>query len=386
MILCANPSAQYQSHRAEIDEAVRKVLHSGRYIMGAELDALECEFADYIGTKYAIGVANGTDAIELALRALVIGPGDEVITVSHTAVATVAAIEATGATAVLVDVEVNFYTLDTTQLDEVLTPRTRAVIAVHLYGQAADMDSIAAFCSAKKLALIEDVSQAHGARWRGDRLGSFGNISCFSCYPTKNLGAMGDAGLITTSDSLLSARLRMLREYGWRERYISEFAGRNSRLDELQAAILRVKLRHLDEGNAKRRALAARYTDSLAGQSLQLPNVRPGAEHVFHLYVTRVRERARLIEHLKQLGIQAGIHYPLPVHLQPAYEGRIRTATTMQCTEALADEILSLPLYPELEPERIDEVVWALRSFKCSETACEFPKRSEIDENQYMPP
>lgn len=364
MIPCADPSAQFQSHRAEIEEAIRHVLQNGRYILGPELEALEREFAEYIGTGHAIGVANGTDALELALRALDIGPGDEVITVSHTAVATVAAIEAAGAIPVLVDVEADFHTLDATQLAEVLSPRTRAVIAVHLYGQPADLDAIVAFCRERKVALVEDVSQAHGARWRGQRLGSLGDIACFSCYPTKNLGAIGDAGLVATGDAGLAAKLRMLREYGWRERYVSEFAGRNSRLDELQAAILRVKLHHLDEDNAKRRAHASRYTEGLAGLGFHLPAVRQGAEHVYHLYVIRSGERDRLIEHLKKSGVQAGIHYPVPVHLQRAYRGRIRTAGSMQRTEGLMNEIVSLPLYPELHPEKIMQVVAALGSFE----------------------
>lgn len=363
MIPCANPSAQFHSHKAEIEQAIRQVLGSGRYVLGPELEALEHEFAEYIETNHAIGVANGTDALELALRALDIGLGDEVITVSHTAVATVAAIEAAGAIPVLVDVEPDYWTLSAEQLSGVLTARTRAVVAVHLYGQAADMDAIAEFCRDRKLALVEDVSQAHGARWKGKRLGSLGDIGCFSCYPTKNLGAIGDAGLVVTGDAKLAARVRMLREYGWRERYVSEVAGRNSRLDELQAAILRVKLRHLDEDNAKRRANAARYTERLAGLGFQLPSVRPGAEHVFHLYVIKLRERAQIMEHLKQHAIQAGIHYPVPVHLQPAYKGRILTAPTMRCTESLADEVLSLPLYPELGTEQIDEVLRALKSF-----------------------
>jgi dTDP-4-amino-4,6-dideoxygalactose transaminase len=364
MIPCANPSAQFQSHRLEIEEAIRQVLQNGRYILGPELEALEREFAVYIGTGHAIGVANGTDALELALRALDIGPGDEVITVSHTAVATVAAIEAAGAIPVLVDVEPDFHTLDATQLAEVLSPRTRAVIAVHLYGQPADLDAIVAFCRERKVALVEDVSQAHGARWRGRRLGSLGDIACFSCYPTKNLGALGDAGLVTTGDVSLAAKVRMLREYGWRERYVSDFAGRNSRLDELQAAILRVKLRHLDEDNAKRRAHATRYAEGLAGLGFHLPAVRQGAEHVYHLYVIRNGERDRLVAHLKRNGIYAGIHYPVPVHLQPAYRGRIRTAGSMQRTEGLMNEIVSLPIYPELDPENILQVVAALGSFQ----------------------
>lgn len=246
MRLCANPAAQFHSYQDEIEAAVLKVLRSNRYILGEEVEALEGGFADYIGAHSAIGVANGTDALEIAIRALDIGPGDEVITVSHTAVATVAAIEAAGAIPVLVDVDPIFYTLNPAQLQEVLTPKTRAVIAIHLYGQAADLDTIGKFCSENDLSLIEDASQAHGAKWKGKRLGSIGRIGCFSCYPTKNLGAIGDAGLVTTNDEKLAHKVRMLREYGWRERYVSDLVGRNSRLDELQAAILRIKLRHLD--------------------------------------------------------------------------------------------------------------------------------------------
>jgi len=354
MILCANPSAQFQSYQAEIEAAVLKVLRGSRYILGTEVEALEEEFARYIGTKAAIGVANGTDALELALRALDIGPGDEVITVSHTAVATVAAIEASGATPVLVDVDPDFFTLQATQLQEVVTFRTRAVVAVHLYGQAADLDAISDFCSQNNLELIEDVSQAHGATWKGRRLGSIGRIACFSCYPTKNLGAIGDAGLITTNDPLLASKVRMAREYGWRERYVSESVGRNSRLDELQAAILRVKLRHLDSDNDKRRKIANRYDALLVCTPLLLPVYRQEASHVFHLYVVRVPRRQQLLEHLKVQGVHAGVHYPSPVHLQPGYKGRIRSATTMGVTERLASEVLSLPIYPELRSEQVE--------------------------------
>lgn len=363
MIICANPSAQFQSYQSEIEAAVLRVLRGNRYILGSEVEALEQEFADYIGTSNAIGVANGTDALELALRALEIGSGDEVITVSHTAVATVAAIEAAGATPVLVDVEPHFYTLDPNQLAEVLTPRTRAVIAVHLYGQPANLDVISEFCQKNNLELIEDVSQAHGAKWRGKRLGSIGRIACFSCYPTKNLGAIGDAGLVVTSDEKLAHKVRMLKEYGWQERYISDLAGRNSRLDELQAAILRIKLRHLDADNGKRQQLASHYTKLLDGQPLHLPAIREHAEHVFHLYVVRTDNRQNLMSHLKAHNIHAGIHYPMPVHLQPAYKGRVRTARSMEVTERLSKEVLSLPMYPELETQQLNEVVQAFKHF-----------------------
>jgi len=363
MILCANPSAQFHSYKDEIEAAVLRVLRSNRYILGEEVEALESEFAEYIGVQASVGVANGTDALEIAVRALDIGPGDEVITVSHTAVATVAAIEAAGAIPVLVDVDPFFYTLDPAKLQAALSPKTRAVIAVHLYGQAADLDAVAQFCDANKLALIEDVSQAHGATWKGKRLGGIGHIACFSCYPTKNLGAAGDAGLITTNDTRLAGKVRMLREYGWQQRYISDFVGRNSRLDELQAAILRIKLRHLDADNGRRQQLAARYSRDLTGQALQLPQTRANAEHVFHLYVIRTGHRQSLIEHLKRHDIQPGIHYPIPVHLQPAYYNRIRTAAGMSVTEKLAWEVLSLPLYPECPATDIARVIDAVTSY-----------------------
>ena len=362
MILCANPSAQFKSYQGEIEKAVLTVIRGNRYVLGEEVLLLEQEFADYIGTTAAIGVANGTDAIELALRALEIGLGDEVITVSHTAVATVAAIEAAGATPVLVDVEPQFYTLNPLQLGEVFTPKTKAIIAVHLYGQAVDLDAITAFCHKHEIFLIEDASQAHGAKYKRQHLGSIGDIGCFSCYPTKNLGAIGDAGLITTNNTELATKIRMLREYGWNER-ISEYPGRNSRLDELQAAVLRIKLKYLDADNEKRRQLAEYYTDQLSDLSIQLPEVRSEAESVFHLYVLQVGDRQGLLEYLKGKDIQAGVHYPVPVHLQPAYQDRILTANDMSITENLTENIISLPMYPELSMNDAKKIVDVLKKF-----------------------
>jgi dTDP-4-amino-4,6-dideoxygalactose transaminase len=278
-------------------------------------------------------------------------------------VATVAAIEAAGAVPVLVDVDAESLTLDPGQLQEVLSSKTKAVIAVHLYGQSADLDAIGLFCSTNGLWLIEDGSQAHGATWHGRRVGSVGHIGCFSCYPTKNLGAIGDAGLMTTNDVGLEKRIRMLREYGWERRYISEFAGRNSRLDELQAAVLRIKLRYLDSDNAKRRSIAQQYGRSLNPALVQLPTICANSESVFHLYVVQATSRAKLIEHLDAKGVQTGIHYPMPIHLQPAYAGRIRTAMSMSVTEAVASTVLSLPMYPELASEAIASVIDAVNSF-----------------------
>lgn len=362
MILCSNPSAQYQSYKTEIDEAVLAVMRSNQYILGNQVFLLEQEFADYIGVLAAIGVANGTDAIELSLRALDIGVGDEVITVSHTAVATVAAVEAAGSSPVLVDVEPHFFTLNPFQLDEAITSRTKAVIAVHLYGHAANIEVIQAFCLKHNLFLIEDVSQAHGAKYNGKRLGSIGDIGCFSCYPTKNLGAMGDAGLITTNNKDLAKKIRMLREYGWNNR-ISEFSGRNSRLDEIQASILRVKLRYLDSNNEKRRQIAQFYKTNLIGSQIGLPKIRSKAESVFHLFVIEVNKRNQLMKYLSNEGIQAGIHYSLPIHMQPAYKDRIKIANDMSVTETLANRIISLPIYPELSMQDAEKISNNIKSF-----------------------
>ena len=351
MLLCANPVEQFRSYQSEIEEAISRVLRGGRYILGAEVEALESEFAEYIGVNNAVGVANGTDAIELALRAFDIGLGDEVITVSHTAVATVAAIEAVGASPILVDIDPDYYTLDPAQLHHELSERTRAVIIVHLYGQPADLDAVQLFCKQHGLFLIEDVSQAHGAFWGDKRLGSIGDIGGFSCYPTKNLGAIGDAGLITTDDSLLASKLKALREYGWAEnRYVSSMVGRNSRLDELQAAILRVKLRYLDASNMNRQVLAKRYDEFFSEcANISSPKIRSGATHVYHLYVVQLEGRDQLISELKSKEVLVGIHYPVPVHLQPAYIGRIgKQPLSLPVTERISDRIVSFPLYPEL--------------------------------------
>lgn len=363
MILCANPSAQFYAHQTEIEDAVLAVMRGNTYVLGEQARALESEFAAYIGVPFAVGVANGTDALELAMRALCIGLGDEVITVSHTAVATIAAIEAVGAFPVLVDVDPDFYTLNAFQLEEVFSSKTKAVIAVHLYGQSADLELIGRFCKTKGIYLIEDVSQAHGAQWMGSRLGGIGDIACFSCYPTKNLGAIGDAGLITTRDEKLSDKIRSLREYGWVTRYVSDIPGRNSRLDELQAAILRVKLNYLDEDNKKRTKIATAYSNGIINNLISLPKQRENSKPVFHLYVVKCAVRNGLIEYLKQHNIHVGIHYPMPIHLQPAYIGRVRTAKNMKVTETIAEEVVSLPIYPELSSEDVQMVVSTINAY-----------------------
>jgi len=361
MILCAYPKAQYLSYKDEIDDAIRKVLDGGRYILGDEVESFEREFAAYLGADFAVGCANGTDALVLAMRALDIGPGDEVIVPSHTAVPTVAAVVMAGATPVCVDVEPEFYTIDASLVEAACTAKTKAIIAVHLYGQAAAMDELKMIADRHGLYLIEDCAQATGAIYRGKRLGSIGDVGCFSFFPTKNLGAIGDGGAVVTSRPELAARLSRLRQYGWDEHRVSQESGVNSRLDEVQAAILRIKLRYLDADNSKRRDMAAYYTEKLIGETLRFPTTRQDAEHVFHLYVLGSSKRHVLIDQLKAQDIQAGVHYPIPVHLQSAYKRFMRVASSMRETERLAGEVLSLPLYPELTLEMADRVIAALK-------------------------
>ena len=360
MILCANPKAQYLAYKEEIDAAVLDVLGSGAYILGQQVSLFEEEFADYLGAKFAVGCGSGTDALVLALKSLDIGAGDEVIVPSHTAVPTVAAIVMAGATPVCVDVEPEYYTLDASLIEAACTDKTKVIIAVHLYGQAAAMDELVRIAKQRGLRLIEDCAQATGAKYRSRRLGTIGDIGCFSFFPTKNLGAIGDGGAVVTDDPELAERLRRLRQYGWNENRVSQEPGINSRLDELQAAVLRVKLRHLDAGNLRRRQLAAYYTENLAGESVYVPTIREHAEHVFHLYVVKTDNRSKMLERLKDNGIHAGVHYPVPVHLQPAYQGRVRNAGALQITETLANEVLSLPLYPELGESQLNEVMLAV--------------------------
>ena len=346
MIYCANPKAQYLSYETEINESISKVLNGTQYILGEQVDELEQSFADFIGVSSAIGVANGTDAIEIALRAMDIGAGDKVITVSHSAVATIAGIEATGATAIVIDLEKDFFTMNPDLLEEAYSNEVRAVVAVHIYGQSSQIDKIKDFCSKNGIFLIEDVAQAHGARFKNSRLGSIGDVGCYSCYPTKNLGAIGDGGLITTSNDDLAKKMRMIREYGWKER-VSEIKGRNSRLDEIQAAILNVKLGNLDADNEKR-ANIARVYDQLNSKLFQTPIRREDCDHVFHLYVCKTKYRNELISFLNDRGIYPGIHYSQPIHLQPAYLGNLELGSSMDVTETICNEIISLPMYPEL--------------------------------------
>jgi dTDP-4-amino-4,6-dideoxygalactose transaminase len=370
MLPFADPGAGYRALQGEIDAAVARALASGWYILGKEGEAFEAEYAAWLGEgQHAVGCANGTDAIMLILRGLGIGPGSTVVTVSHTAVATVAAIEMAGATPLLLDIDPDSYTMDPDELASVLEapppglPPIRAVIPVHIYGQAADLARIQAACRKAGVALIEDCAQCHGARFQGRKLGTFGDAAAFSLYPTKNLGALGDGGVLTSPDKALAERIGAIRQYGWKQRYVSDLVGVNSRLDELQAAILRVKLKHLDAQNARRRAIAAQYDAALAGTGLAPPARRAEAEHVFHLYVLRHPDRDAIMARLKAQGIGTGIHYPVPVHAQPAYAGRVVLGPA-GCAETAqaAREVFSLPMYPELADAQVARVCEAIRA------------------------
>jgi dTDP-4-amino-4,6-dideoxygalactose transaminase len=363
-----DPRAGYLAQRAGVDAAIARVLEGGRYILGREVEIFEAAFAAFVRAAHAIGVGSGTDAIELALRACGIGRGDLVFSVSHTAVATVAAIERAGATAVLIDVEPGTYTMAPCELSRALRApppgRPAAVLPVHLYGQPADLSGISEIARGHGLRLIEDCAQSHGAQWRGKQTGSVGDIACFSFYPTKNLGAFGDGGMVVTSDLSLATAAREIREYGWRERYISARVGINSRLDPIQAAILGVKLHRLLADNARRQAIAARYDAGLSGLPLVLPVRRPETTHVFHQYVIRLDKRDRLRDWLHAAGIGSGIHYPAPVHRQPAYSGRLNAGPSgLGVTERAAPQILSLPMYPQLSDEAVERVIAKIRQF-----------------------
>ena len=361
LLLPADPRANYGAHRAEIVDAIHRVLESGAYILGPEVAAFEQEFARYLGVQDAVGVANGTDALQLALRAGGFGAGDVVLTVAHTAVATVAAIELVGALPLLVDIDPRTLTIDVNCLADTLKryqhPRPKAVIPVHLYGNPADLPAIMEIARRHDLFVLEDCAQAHGAALHGKKAGAWGQAAAFSFYPTKNLGAIGDGGAVVSNDPAFSERLRMLRQYGWRQRYISEFPGLNSRLDEIQAAILRVKLKYLDAENHRRQELASRYNALLSETPLVLPQQRRETEHVYHQYVVRVEQRDALRAFLQEHGVSTLIHYPVPVHKQPAYQGRIMLAGPgLPATERACQEIVSLPMHPQLTDEQVETV------------------------------
>jgi dTDP-4-amino-4,6-dideoxygalactose transaminase len=353
---------EYEALADELEAAALRVLRSGWYVLGPEVRAFEAEFAAACDSAYAVAVNSGTDALYLALRALGIGPGDEVVTVANAGIYGANAILQTGAQPVFVDVDPRTHTLDTARLETVLTPRTRAVLPVHLYGRVCDMHAIRRIAAVNDLAIVEDCAQAHGATYRQMRAGSIGTVGCFSFYPTKNLGALGDGGALVCDDPDLDERLRRLRQYGWERRYHSlDQGGINSRLDELQAALLRVKLRHFEAQTARRRQIAAAYSQQLAGLPIYTPDPGGEGEHVFHLYVITAADRDQLMAGLKERGIGCDVHYPLPAHLQPAYADLGYRPGDLPVTERLAREVLSLPLYPALTDDEVARVAMAVR-------------------------
>src|SRR6266487_2401906 len=354
--------SQYQTIKPEIMSAFEEVLENMQLFLGPQLQAFETEFAAYCGCHQAVGVASGTDALALALRVCNIGSGDEVITVSNTFIATVEAIALVGATPVFVDIDPLTYTMDWRQLGSALTSRTRAIIPVHLYGHPVEMQPVLDFARSHGLRVIEDASQAHGATYRGSRVGSLGDIGCFSLYYSKNLGAYGEAGICVTNDRALAENLRMVRDHGSRIRYQHEVLGVNARLDELQAAVLRVKLRYLDQWNTARQEHAQFYTEQLRELKIEVPFVQLWGTHVYCYYVIQVQGRDHFRKALEQEGIATGIHYPTPIHLQPAcaHYGYVRGM--LPVTEALSDRIVSLPMYPELTAEQRQLVVNAVKN------------------------
>jgi len=355
---------QYRAIKYEVIAAIEDVLADMNLFLGPQTQAFEQEFAAYCGCRYGVGLSSGTDALALALRACDIGAGDEVITVANTFIATVEAIALVGATPIFVDIDPETYTMDWRQLDRVLTPRTRAIIPVHLYGYPVEMQPVLEFAQTHGLRIIEDASQAHGATYKGKRVGSFGDIGCFSFYCSKNLGAYGEAGMCVTNDSDLAESLRLLRDHGSRKRYIHEELGVNARMDELQAAVLRVKMPYLDRWNAARQAHARSYTRQLLGVVEAVPAVRPSSTHVYYAYVVQVQERERFRQALEKEGIATGVHYPIPLHLQSACRQYGYAPGMLPVTEAAASRIVSLPMYPELTPEQLKKVVDTVK--KCS--------------------
>ena len=359
-----DPHGLYLADRAAIDGAIAAALASGDYILGARVREFETRFAAWLGTAGALGVASGTDALVLALRAAGVRPGDYVATVSHTATATVAAVELAGAVPLLVDVEPNYHTLSPDRLAAAAAAcrgRLAAVVPVHLYGQPCDMPAILAIAAQYGAAVIEDCAQAHGAQLDGRMVGGFGTAAAFSFYPTKNLGALGDGGAVATNDAGVLEQVGLWRQYGWRQRHISSQPGANSRLDELQAAILLIKLARLDADNARRQAVAARYDAALADLPFAAPARRPGAVHVYHQYVIRTGQRERLSSLLAERRIGTAIHYPVPVHRQPAYVRLADlTSDALAGTDALASQILSLPMHPLLQDDEVSRVIEAL--------------------------
>jgi len=355
--------ATYLEIKDELDAAYQRVMNSGWYILGEEVTAFEREFAEYCGTKHCVGVANGLEALQLILRSYGIGVGDEVIVPSNTYIATWLAVSNAGASVVPVEPDPRTYNLDPRRIEAAITPSTRAILPVHLYGQPADMDPINDIARMHGLKVIEDAAQAHGARYRDRRVGCLGDAAGWSFYPTKNLGAYGDAGAVTTDDGELADHVRLLRNYGSKSKYYNEERGINSRLDELQAALLRVRLKHLDEWNRRRARIAAKYLEDLRETDLMLPGVCEGADPVWHLFVVRSNRRDELQRHLKSQGVNTLVHYPVPPHLQLAYKDASLPGA-YPIAEAIHREVLSLPMGPHLSEAATNRVIQPIRSFR----------------------
>lgn len=353
----------YLDLKEEMDFALARVLESGAYILGPEVEAFENDFAAYLGVGHCVGVGSGMDALHLAFCTLGVGPGDEVLVPGNTYIATWLAVSYSGATPVPVEPDLSTYTIDPGRIEAAITPRTRGIVPVHLYGQPADMDAILDIARRHGLWVVEDAAQAQGARYKGNRIGGMGDIVCWSFYPGKNLGAFGDAGAITTNREDIADRVRVLRNYGSRIKYVNETKGFNSRLDSLQAAVLRIKLRRLDDWNARRRALASLYEEALQGTSVVLPYTPDWAEPVHHVYVVRSSQRDQLQEHLRARGISTLIHYPIPPHRQDAYRELGLDEGSMPITELIHREVLSLPMGPHLGREQAEAVVENIREF-----------------------
>jgi dTDP-4-amino-4,6-dideoxygalactose transaminase len=350
---------EYSAIGKEVLPAIRRVLKSGWYVLGDEGCKFELEFSKYVGAEFGVGVNSGSDALYLAIKALGVSQGDEVITVAHTMISSVDAITRNGAKPVFVDVDPSTYVMDPAKVEAKISEKTKAILPVHLYGHPVDMDPLTELAKKHGLYVVEDACQAHGSKYKGTVVGNMGDIGCFSFYPTKNLGAYGDAGMITTNNEELSNKLRKMRNYGQSRKYYHDFVGVNSRLDEMQAAILRIKLHYLDEWNEKRRNLARLYDSLLNNTDLITPVERDYAKHVYHLYVIRAKRRNELQQYLTSKGIQTLIHYPIPIHLQEAY----KTSDKLPITEKICGEILSLPIYPWLKESEVKQISESLTQF-----------------------
>lgn len=367
MIPFADPSASYQKHKVEIDHAIGRVLNSGSYVLGEEVKAFENEFAIFHGQNFhAVGVASGTDAIALCLRSLGLENGDEVITSSHTAIATVAGIEQAGCNPVFADIDPISRCIDPNSVERRIGPKTRSIMPVHIYGQPANMHEILEIAHKHKLLVVEDCSQAHGASIDEQKVGTFADASAFSCYPTKNLGGTGDGGVILSRSNEFAEKIKSLRQYGWNDQRESMSPGVNSRLDELQAAILRVKLKHLSKDNEKRRIIAQKYIHAFSKLPIRLPSFPDNEVHAMHLFVIECNERDKLMEHLRANQIGASLHYPLAVHQHAAYASRIRGCKDLPVTEKFCKQNLTLPMYPELSEYAVEKIIDLVESWYIS--------------------